>query len=58
MTQPLVSIITVNYNGVALTKEMLRSLQHVQYPHVEIIVVDNGSKEDPSPLLNEFPGSG
>lgn len=56
MTQPLVSIITVNYNGVALTKEMLRSLQHVQYPHVEIIVVDNGSKEDPSPLLNEFPG--
>lgn len=55
MTQPLVSIISINYNGVALTLEMVRSLQHVQYSPIEIIVVDNGSKEDPSPILLEFP---
>src|SRR5690554_3576219 len=55
MIQPLVSIITVNYNGVALTQAMLRSLGKVQYPHVEVIVVDNGSEEDPSPILHQFP---
>lgn len=55
MTEPLVSIITVNYNGVAITLEMLHSLQHVKYPSVEIIVVDNGSKEDPSPIQQQFP---
>ncbi len=55
MRQPLVSIISINYNGVALTLEMLRSLHHVQYAPIEIIVVDNGSKEDPSPISLEFP---
>ncbi len=38
-----VSIITVNYNGVADTCEMIDSLkQHENYPY-ELIVVDNGS---------------
>lgn len=55
MTQPLVSIITVNYNGVAITLEMLRSLERILYPNIEIIVVDNGSKEDPSPIVEQFP---
>jgi GT2 family glycosyltransferase len=55
MNQPLVSIITVNYNGVAITLEMLRSLRGISYPNVEIIVVDNGSKEDPSAIIQQFP---
>lgn len=55
MIQPLVSIITVNYNGADLTLEMLRSLRDVTYPNVEIIVVDNGSKEDPSAIVQHFP---
>lgn len=47
---PLVSIITLNYNNTAVTVELLRSIrQHCQYPAVELIVVDNGSREDPSP---------
>lgn len=38
-----VSIITVNYNGVADTCEMIDSLkQHENHPY-ELIVVDNGS---------------
>ena len=38
-----VSIITVNYNGVTDTCEMIESLkQHENYPY-ELIVVDNGS---------------
>lgn len=55
MTQPLVSIISVNYNGVGITLEMLRSLQRIPYSNIEIIVVDNGSKEDPSPIVQQFP---
>lgn len=55
MTRPLVSIITINYNGLSITLEMLRSLQQISYPNVEIIVVDNGSKEDPSDIVRAFP---
>lgn len=55
MNQPLVSIITVNYNGVSYTTDMLNSLQKISYSEIEIIVVDNNSKEDPSPLLSSFP---
>lgn len=55
MTQPLVSIISVNYNGVGITLDMLRSLLRISYSNIEIIVVDNGSKKDPSPIVQQFP---
>ena len=37
----LVSIVTINYNQLALTCELLESLRKVTYPSIEIIVVDN-----------------
>ena len=43
--QPLVSIITVNYNGAKLTEALLLSLQKISYSNVEVIVVDNNSSE-------------
>jgi len=52
---PLVSIVTVNYNGVKVTSELLSSLRKIYYPAIEVIVVDNGSKENPDILKNEFP---
>lgn len=48
---PLVSIITVNYNGIALTCDLLRSVKQLTYPNVEVIVVDNNSKEKPAGKL-------
>jgi GT2 family glycosyltransferase len=45
MNQPLVSIITVNYNQSAITCELLASLQKITYPNIEIWVVDNASEE-------------
>ena len=42
---PLVSIITVNYNKLSVTREFLLSIQQITYPHYEIIVVDNASSE-------------
>lgn len=43
--QPLVSIITVNYNQWEVTAQLLTSLQDVLYPNIEVFVVDNGSRE-------------
>nr|MBI1229738.1 glycosyltransferase [Cytophagales bacterium] len=55
MEKPLISVITINYNGLEHTRGMLASFRKITYPNVEIIVVDNASKEDPSVLSEEFP---
>ncbi|MBN8683351.1 MAG: glycosyltransferase family 2 protein [Chitinophagales bacterium] len=46
--RPLVSIITVNYNQTAATCALLDSIRRQHYRAVEVIVVDNASKEDPA----------
>ena len=48
---PLVSSITVNYNQTQVTLELLASLRQITYPDFEVIVVDNASREDPSPAI-------
>ena len=51
--KPLISVISVNYNGCALTCAMVESLRrHVTSP-LEIIVVDNGSARDEAAMLRE-----
>lgn len=51
--RPLVTIITINYNQLQLTCQLLESLRRVTYPSVEIIVVDNHSVEDPTAVISE-----
>ena len=56
MNQPLVSIITVNYNQAEVTCQLLASLKNTTYSNIEIWVVDNASKESPKAIINErFP---
>lgn len=51
--KPRISVISVNYNGYALTSAMIDSLRrHVSTP-LEIVVVDNGSTRDEAALLTE-----
>jgi GT2 family glycosyltransferase len=45
MTQPKVSVIIVNWNGLDWLKVCLPSLEQVTYPNLEVIVVDNGSTD-------------
>ena len=53
MTKPRISVISVNYNGIAVTGAMIDSLRrHVTTP-LEIIVVDNGSERDEAAMLRE-----
>jgi GT2 family glycosyltransferase len=52
-SSPLVSIITVNYNSTEVTVELLRSIRRLSYPSLEVIVVDNASRDDPGERLRE-----
>jgi hypothetical protein len=45
--QPLVSIITLNYNQAAVTAEFLESSKKLLYPCFEILICDMASNEDP-----------
>ena len=56
MNQPLVSLITINYDQPDVTAAMLRSLDKLNYSNYEVIVVDNASPNKPSAYLKkEFP---
>ena len=56
MSLPPVSIITINYNEVETTARCLESLQALTYPHVQKIVVDNGSEAGQADALQRrFP---
>jgi GT2 family glycosyltransferase len=50
--KPLVSIVTVNFNQVQHTMDLLKSLRKVTYPNFEVIVVDNCSHENPEPEIS------
>lgn len=41
---PLVSIVTINYNQAEVTRQFLESTRGLNYPAVDIIVVDNASE--------------
>ncbi|MFZ0390925.1 MAG: glycosyltransferase family 2 protein [Calditrichia bacterium] len=43
---PLVSLITVNYNGWDYLQILFDSLRQVTYPNIEIIMVDNASSDN------------
>ncbi len=51
MTNPTVSIIVLNYNSREDTLDCLRSLEHLTYPSVQIIAVDNGSTDGSVPAI-------
>ncbi len=53
MSQPKVSIITLNYNGLEDTIEYLESLKKITYTNYEVIVVDNGSEGNDAQVLEE-----
>ena len=46
-----VSLITVNYNQVEYTMRLIKSIFSQDYKNLEVIVVDNASKENPENLI-------
>ena len=56
LSVPLVSVIVVNYNGRHLLGDCFRSLIQQTYGNYEIILVDNGSKDDSTSFVKKhFP---
>ena len=52
---PLVSIVTLTWNTTEITCDFLHSInEHCNYPSLEIIIVDNGSKEDPTAIFKKI----
>ena len=56
---PFVSIVTLNWNGTDVTCEFLESSRNFTYKNYEIIVVDNGSTDDPTEriLAGNYPNT-
>ncbi len=56
MSKPVVSFITVNFNQLEVTLEMIQSIYDTTEIPFEIIVVDNASKVDPKAAIHkQFP---
>ena len=51
---PLVSIITVNFRQTQVTCELLESINNIDYPFLEVIVVDNGSIRDEAAVFQKY----
>lgn len=51
--QPLVSIISVNFNQIEVTLELLESLRIISFRNFEIILIDNGSTNNSQKLLSK-----
>lgn len=52
--QALVSIITVNYKQLQVTCELLESISKLQYPNLEVILVDNCQEGDDSAIYQSI----
>lgn len=53
-TQPLVSVILPVYNAGAVLKESVASILHQKYRHIELIIYDDGSGDNPENIISRF----
>ncbi len=54
MKQPLVSIIVPTYNSAEFLRRCLESIKAQTYPHIELLVVDNNSRDATKAVAAEF----
>jgi len=52
---PRVSVVVASYNGAATLKSCLQSLEHLNYPDYEVILVDDGSTDATQSIAATFP---
>lgn len=54
MERPLITVIVGIYNGQKFLAECIESIIHQDYTNIEIILVDDGSKDDSAQIIDEF----
>ncbi len=52
---PMVSVVVASYNGERTLDLCLRSLQNLNYPHYEVILVDDGSTDRTKEIAKLYP---
>ncbi|WP_276499665.1 glycosyltransferase family 2 protein [Pontibacter litorisediminis] len=55
--QPLVSIITIVFNGEKFLEQTIQSVINQTYPHIEYIIVDGGSTDGTIEIIKRYSGS-
>jgi glycosyltransferase involved in cell wall biosynthesis len=56
LPSPLVTVIIPLFNAEATISDTIRSVLNQTYPHLEVIVVDDASADNSTPIANEFAG--
>ena len=56
MTDPLVTIVTPAYNRASYLEGVIRSVLEQDYPNIEYIVLDDGSKDNTREVLEKYTG--
>lgn len=54
MSDPLVSVVIPFYSGISWLEDALKSVMNQRYNNLEILVINDGSKEDMSSLINKY----
>lgn len=54
LSMPRVSIIILNWNSWKDTIECLKSVYQIRYPNYEVIIVDNGSKNESIDMIKKY----
>jgi glycosyltransferase involved in cell wall biosynthesis len=52
--QPLITIITVVYNGEATLKDTIESVINVNYRNIDYFVIDGGSKDGTVDVIKRY----
>jgi glycosyltransferase involved in cell wall biosynthesis len=52
---PFISVIVCSYNGSATIRDCMEGLQKLDYPHFEVIVIDDGSRDRLKEIVREYP---
>src|ERR1700693_3648321 len=54
MAQPLVTIVTPSYNQGQFIRTTIESVLSQDYPHIEYIIMDGGSKDETAAMVKEY----
>jgi glycosyltransferase involved in cell wall biosynthesis len=52
---PLISVVVCSYNGSATIRDTMEGLMRLDYPSYEVIVVNDGSKDNLADIVKEYP---
>jgi len=55
LNMPFISVIVCSYNGSATITDTMRGLTKLKYPRFEVIVVNDGSKDNLAQIVSEYP---